>query len=242
MLLGVYFLLTKIKVLKISPSHFKFKKSTIGGIYKVGLPSIIMQSIGSLMSVGMNAILIGFSATAVAVFGIYFKLQSFIFMPLFGLSAAMISIVAYNYGAQDKKRIVATIKLTLLIAFCLMSLGTLLFQVFPVQLLRMFDASTDMLSIGTSALKIISLGFPLAAIGIVLSTSFQAMGKGSYSLMISIVRQLVIILPAAYLLSLSGIVNNIWYAFVISEGGAISMALILFARLYRTKIKVLENN
>ena len=141
-----------------------------------------------------------------------------------------------------KKRIVATIKLTLLIAFCLMSLGTLLFQVFPVQLLRMFDASTDMLSIGTSALKIISLGFPLAAIGIVLSTSFQAMGKGSYSLMISIVRQLVIILPAAYLLSLSGVVNNIWYAFVISEGGSISMALILFARLYRTKIKVLENN
>ncbi len=240
MLLGVYFLLTKIKVLTISFSDFKVRRKTLKGIYRVGLPSIIMQSIGSVMSVGMNSILIGFSSTAVAVFGVYFKLQSFIFMPLFGLTTAMISIVAFNFGAKNKKRITGTIKLTALIAFCIMSLGTILFNLFPVPLLKMFDASDEMLQIGVAALKTISLHFPIAAIAIVLSVSFQAMGKGSYSLMMSVVRQLVVLLPAAYLLARNGGINMTWYAFIIAEGFSIAMALIFFSRLYRTKIAVLE--
>jgi len=188
----------------------------------------------------MNSILIGFSATAVAVFGVYFRLQSLIFMPIFGLSTAMISIVAFNYGARNKKRITATIKLTLLISFSIMSVGTLIFQLFPIPLLKMFDASGEMLTIGIKALRTISFAFPFAGIAIVLSVSFQALGKGLYSMMMSIVRQLVVLLPAAYLLSLTGNVDNTWFAFLIAEGVSIIMALLMYSHLYKTKISKIE--
>ncbi len=238
--LGFIFLFTKIHDIKIDFRKFKIRKETIIGIFQVGFPSIIMQSIGSVMTIGMNSILIGFSATAVAVFGVYFRLQSLIFMPIFGLSTAMISIVAFNYGARNKKRITATIKLTLLIAFTIMSLGTALFQFFPVALLKMFNASGDMLTIGIKALRTISFAFPFAGIAIVLSVSFQALGKGFYSMMMSIVRQLVVLLPAAYLLSLTGDVGNTWYSFLIAEGVSIIMALMLYSHIYKTKISIIE--
>lgn len=237
--LGLFFLFTKIHDIKIDFKKFKLHKETIKGIFRVGFPSIIMQSIGSLMSIGMNAILIGFSATAVAVFGIYFRLQSLIFMPIFGLSTAMISLVAFNYGARNKKRVISTIKLTVLIAFTIMSLGTALFQFFPDQLLRMFDASDEMLSIGRDALRTISFAFPFAGIAIVFSVSFQALGKGMYSMMMSIVRQLVVLLPAAYLLSLTNIISYTWYSFLIAEGVSLIMALSLFYHIYQTKIKMI---
>nr|MDA3821307.1 MATE family efflux transporter [Bacteroidales bacterium] len=189
-----------------------------------------------VMSIGMNSILIGFSATAVAVFGVYFRLQSLIFMPIFGLATAMISIVAFNYGARNKKRITSTIKLTILISFTIMSLGTALFQFFPVQLLKMFNASGDMLTNCNKALRTNRFAFHFAGIAIVLSVSFQALGKGFYSMMMSIVRQLVVLLPAAYLLSLTGDVANIWYSFLIAEGVSIIMALLLYSHIYKTKI------
>ena len=240
--LGFFFLFTKIHDIHINFKGFKIHKETISGIFKVGFPSIIMQSIGSLMSVGMNSILIGFSATAVAVFGIYFRLQSLIFMPIFGLSTAMISIVAFNYGARNKKRIISTIKLTVLISFSIMSFGTAIFQLFPVGLLKMFDASPQMLSIGIDALRTISFAFPFAGIAIVFSVSFQALGKGLYSMIMSIVRQLIVLLPAAYLLSLTKIISYTWYSFLIAEGVSLIMALGLFYHIYQTKIKVIENS
>lgn len=239
--LGFFFLFTKIHDIKIDFKKFRIRKETISGIFKVGFPSIIMQSIGSVMSIGMNSILIGFSATAVAVFGVYFRLQSLIFMPIFGLSTAMISIVAFNYGARNKKRITATIKLTTLISLTIMSLGTAIFQFFPVPLLKMFDASGDMLTIGVRALRTISFAFPFAGIAIVLSVSFQALGKGVYSMMMSIVRQLVVLLPAAYLLSLTGDVSATWYSFLIAEGVSIIMALLLYAHIYKTRISIIES-
>ncbi len=238
--LGFIFLFTKIHDIKIDFRKFSVHKETIRGIFRVGFPSIIMQSIGSVMSIGMNSILIGFSATAVAVFGVYFRLQSFIFMPIFGLSTAMISIVAFNYGARNKKRITAAIKLTTLIALSIMSVGTLTFQFFPIPLLKMFDASGDMLTIGVKALRTISFAFPFAGIAIVLSVSFQALGKGVYSMAMSIVRQLVVLLPAAYLLSLTGNVSSTWYAFLIAEGVSIIMAIVLYLHIYKTKISVIE--
>ena len=204
-----------IMIRKTTELNFKFKRlrpkfRTIKEIYEVGLPSIIMQSIGSVMTIGMNTILIAFSATAVAVFGIYFKLQSFIFLPVFGLTAAMISIVGFNYGARNKERIARTIRHAVLIATGMMLLGILIFQTIPALLLRLFDASPSMLDIGIRALRIISIHFPLAGIAIILSSSFQAIGKGFYSLIIYILRQLGVLLPAAYLLNRISGFDAVW--------------------------------
>lgn len=239
MTLALIFMVRKTKELNFSLKGFKVEKRIIVDIYRVGLPSTVMQSIGSVMTVGMNTILISFSATAVAVFGIYFKLQSFVFMPVFGLVNALISIVAFNYGARDKQRIVASIRFGATIAFIVMLMGTLVFQFGTKMLLGMFSASDHMIEIGTIALRIISFHFPLAAIGITLSAAFQATGKGVYSLYMSLVRQLVVLLPSAYLLSHLWGLNATWFSFLISELVSIVMSVLLFAHLYRTKIKVL---
>lgn len=206
-------------------------------IYRVGIPSIIMQSISSVMTFGMNKILIAFSSTAAAVFGVYFKLQSFVFMPVFGMNNGIVPIISYNYGAKKKKRILGTIKLAVLFAVCIMAAGTLLFQCFPRQLLSLFSASEHMMSMGVPALRIISIHFIIAAYGIVISSVFQALGDGMPSLIMSVSRQLVVLLPAAWLLSLTGEVNNIWWAFLIAEFVSAALCTIFFIRDYNRKLK-----
>ena len=196
---------------------FRPSGSIIKMIYGIGVPSIVMQAIGSIMNYGMNVILISFSSTATAVFGVYFKLQSFVFMPAFGLNNGVIPVMAYNYGARNKERVTKTLKHCVAYAVSIMAVGLLLFQLFPKQLLSMFQASDTMLSIGVPALRIISLSFLLAGFGISCSSIFQALGKAVYSMCISIARQLVILLPAAYLLAQSGNVNLVWWAFPIAE-------------------------
>lgn len=238
--LALFFMIRKTTELNFKFKRFRPKFRTIKEIYEVGLPSSIMQSIGSVMTIGMNTILIAFSTTAVAVFGIYFKLQSFIFLPVFGLTAAMISIVGFNYGARNKERIARTIRHAVLIATGMMLLGILIFQTIPALLLRLFDASPSMLDIGIRALRIISIHFPLAGIAIILSSSFQAIGKGFYSLIISIVRQLGVLLPAAYLLARIWGLDAVWFAFLASEVASLLLAIIFFIKIYRREIATLE--
>jgi putative MATE family efflux protein len=238
--LAIFFMIRKTPDLSFKFRKFRPRFKIIKEIYEVGLPSIIMQSIGSVMTIGMNTILITFSATAVAVFGIYFKLQSFIFLPVFGLTAAMISIVAFNYGARNKERIARAIHHAILIAVGVMALGLLIFQTIPNLLLRLFDASPSMLGIGNRALRIISIHFPLAGIAIILSSSFQAIGKGFYSLILSIVRQLGVLLPVAYLLARLWGLDAVWFAFLASEIASLILAIIFFVRLYRREIATLQ--
>ena len=216
------------------------KKEIVGKILTVGVPSIIMMAIGSVMNFGMNQILLGFQdygETAAGVFGIYFKLQSFVLMPLFGLNNASISIIAFNYGARQPKRITKTLKLAVSTAMTIMLVGLTIFQVFPNQLLGIFEPSDTFLSLGRSALRVISIHFPIAAVGIALSASFQAMGNGIYSTIVSLCRQMFAILPVAYLLSLTGDVHAVWWAFPIAEVVSLIVTLILFARIYKQKIK-----
>ena len=220
-------------------SYIKPKRSALVPILTVGIPSIVMMAIGSVMTFGMNQILQGFHETATGVFGIYFKLQSFFFMPLFGINNATISIVAFNYGARKPERITGTLKRSCISALCIMILGLLAFQFLPDLLLGLFNPSDEFLRIGRSALRIISLCFPAAAFGIALSASFQALGDGIYSTITSLCRQLVVLLPAAYLLSLSGDVANVWWAFPIAEVFSLMVTLFFYLRIYRRKIKPL---
>ncbi len=196
---------------------FRPDKEIIGKIYSVGLPSIIMQSIGSVMVYGLNKILIAFSSTATAVFGVYFKLQSFIFMPVFGLNNGMVPILAFNYGARKRERMVDTIKYSVIYALIIMTAGTLAFWLFTDKLLLLFAASDHMMSMGIPALRIISVHFPIAAFCIIIGSVFQALGRAVYSMINSIMRQVVVLLPVAYLLSLTGEVNNVWWSFPIAE-------------------------
>lgn len=206
--LALFFLLFVMafreKTLQLKLSRLSPRAGIIREIYKVGLPSIVMQSIGSLMTMGMNAILIRFTETAVAFFGVYFKLQSFVFMPVFGLNQGVMPVVGYNYGARNRSRITGALKAGGSIAFCIMAAGTLLFWALPAALLSIFNASDTMLAIGVPALRIISTCFVPAALGIIFTTAFQALGRGLNSLLISVLRQLIVLLPAAYLLSSFG--------------------------------------
>ena len=229
------------KEIHINMLHFRPDLSTIGDIYRVGVPSIIMQSIGSVMVFGFNKILLVFSTTAAALFGVYFKLQSFIFMPIFGLNNGMIPIVAYNYGARKKKRIMETIRLSVCISIGIMFLGLLAFQIMPVPLLHLFDASDHMIEIGVPALRIISIHFLLAGYGIIISSSFQALGNGFYSLIISAVRQLVVILPVAYLLSHLFGLHSVWFSFPIAELVSVILCTLLFRRIKRLKLDPLDS-
>ncbi len=214
--------------------------AVISPIMTVGVPSIVMNSISSVMNFSMNQILLGFEAvgnTATGVFSIYYKLQSFFFMPLFGLNNATISIVAFNYGARKPKRITDTLKLAVGVALGFMTAGLLAFQLVPEALLGIFQLSDSFVTIGVTALRIICLHFPLAAMCIALGASFQALGIGIYSTITSLCRQLVVLLPAAWLLSLSGDVNLVWWAFPIAELMSLAATSFFFTRLYRQKIR-----
>jgi putative MATE family efflux protein len=214
-------------------------KRVVGNILTVGVPSIIMVAVGSVMNFSMNQILQGFNETATSVFGIYFKLQSFFFMPLFGLNNGTVSIVAFNYGARKPERIIGTLKRSCAMALGVMIVGLLVFQFAPDLLLGIFNPSDEFLRIGRSALRQISWAFPMAAIGIALTAGFQALGNGSYSTIISLCRQMLVLLPAAYLLSLSGEVTRVWWAFPIAETVSLTVTLLFFLRIYRRKIKPL---
>lgn len=235
--MGIYFNAKKNTEITVRFRGFRPDWHIIRRIYSVGVPSIIMASIGSVMTFGVNKILIGFTTTATAVFGVYFKLQSFVFMPVFGLNNGMVPIVAYNFGAQKPDRMIRTVKLAVCYATGIMVVGVTIFQLFPHLLLGLFDASDYMLEIGVPALRIICLSFLLAGFGIVSSSFFQALGHGVLSLIISLVRQLIVLLPAAWLLSLSGQLGLVWWAFPIAEifSGILSVLFLLYA--YRKEVK-----
>ena len=218
-------------------SYLKPVRKTIAHIVAVGLPTFIMNGIGSIMTFGLNQILQGFQETATGVMGVYLKLQSFCFMPLFGINNAIISIVAYNYGAKKPDRIVKSLKLACGTAMIIMVTGLIVFRGWPDVLLGMFNPSDNFLAIGRVALRTISLSFPIAAPCVILSASFQALGNGVDSAIVSLARQLVVLLPAAYLLSLSGNVDLVWWSFPIAEIMSALMTAILFTRLYRAKVK-----
>lgn len=240
--LSIFFNQTRNKEIHVSLRHFRPHKGTILTIYKVGLPSIVMQSIGSVMTFGFNKILLAFSSTAAAVFGVYFKLQSFIFMPVFGLNNGMIPIIAYNFGARKRSRITKTIRLSVFISMSIMAVGTVIFLTCPALLLSsLFNASDNMLAIGVPALKIISFHFLLAGYSIIISSTFQALGNGVYSLIVSAARQLFVILPVAYIFAKVAGLSAVWWSFPIAELVSVLLCTLLFIRIYKEKIKGLGN-
>ena len=220
---------------KIKLSEIRPQKEYVKAIYAVGVPSILMMSIGSVMTFCLNKILIAFTATATAVFGVYFKLQSFVFMPVFGLNNGMVPIVAYNYGARSKDRVMQTVKLAVMYAVAVMLIGFALFQIIPGVMLSLFNASADMLSIGIPALRTISYSFLFAGFCIVCGSVFQALGNGVYSLVVSVLRQLVVLLPVAYLLSLTGNLNAVWLSFPIAELMSVAASAFFLRRVIREK-------
>ena len=227
------------KDVNVSMKGFRPSGAMIRQIYQIGIPSIIMQSIGSIMIFCLNKILIVFSTTATAVFGVYFKLQSFVFMPIFGMNNGLVPIIAYNYGAHKKDRIMQTYKLALFAAISIMLAGVVLFEVFPKPLFLLFGASDHMLEMGVAALRIIAFHFPVAAFCIVTGSLFQAIGKAVYSMINSICRQLVVLLPAAYILAQFGNVNYVWFAFLIAEVASMTLTAVFFKKVYREVIKPL---
>ena len=231
--MAIIFNLKFNREISLNLKGFKPDLQIIGKIYAVGLPSIVMQAIGSVMNYGINRILIGFSSTATAVFGVYYKVQSFVFMPVFGLNNGMVPIIAYNYGAGKKDRVIRTVRLSVMYAVLIMAAGVAVFQLAPKFLLGLFAASDHMLEIGVPALRIISLSFLFAAFGIVSSSFFQALGNGVYSMFVSLTRQLIVLLPVAFLLSMTGNVQMVWFAFPIAE--IFSFALSIFFTVRITK-------
>lgn len=219
---------------------FRPDLKVIGAIYKVGIPSIVLSSIASVTTTLINMILGAFSSTAIAVYGLYFKLNSFIFMPVFGLNSGIVPIIAYNYGAQNYKRLTSSIKLGLAIAFVIMVVGMLIFMIIPGPLLSLFEASDEMLSIGIPAMRIIASSFCGAAIAIVLGSVFQALSSAMLSMIVSVCRQVLVLTPAAYLLSLTGNINNIWFCFPIAEVVSVGLSLIFYRKIYREKILPLK--
>lgn len=224
---------------KLSFKGFKPDLKIIGTIYAVGVPSIIMQSIGSIMTYCMNRILIEFSSTATAVFGVYFKLQSFFFMPVFGLNNGITPIIAYNYGAKQRKRMIHTIKLSMAVAFCLTFVGFIAFEAIPQVLFGMFNSSQQLLEIGIPALRIIGIHFLIAWFCIVAGTVFQALGKAVFSMIVSIMRQLFVLVPAAYILAKVGGLHAVWWSFPIAEIISLAVSLTFLIRIYNTIIKKL---
>ena len=230
----------KNREIRITLSGLRPRSFTVRTILSVGIPSIIMGSIGSVMTYCVNRILDGFSSTAVAVFGVYFKLQSFFFMPVFGLNNAMVPLIAYNYGARRPARMKQTIRWAIIYACSIMAVGLLLMQLMPDVFLRLFDASDDMLRIGVPALRTISLAFVGAGYAIVLSSTFQALGKGLYSMFVSIARQLVVLVPVAWLLSRTGQLSAVWWAFPIAELMSALVSTLFFLHLKKTLLLPLE--
>lgn len=239
MFLSMFMNIKMNKEINISFKGFRPSGTTIKKIYAVGVPTIVMQSIGSVMTFGFNKILLMFTPTATAVFGVYFKLNSFIFMPVFGLNNGMVPIVAYNYGARRKDRIAQTIKLSVITAVCMMLIGLALFMLIPAQLLSLFNASADMLAIGVPALRIICISFLFAGYCIIIGSVFQALGNGVYSLIISLARQLFAILPAAFILAKVFGLNAVWWSFPIAEIVSLVITTIFLKKIYREKLSVL---
>ncbi len=227
------------KEIEINLVKHKMSLDVVGHIYSIGIPSIIMAAIGSVMNFGLNRILMSFTKTAIAVFGVYFKLQSIVFMPVFGLNNGMVPIIAYNYGAKKPDRIVKTIKLSIMYAVGIMFVGCVIFQTKPDVLLSMFNASPDMMTIGIQALRTISVCFVFAGYGIVLSSTFQAFGHGVLSLMVSLVRQLIFLLPAAYVFSKIGGLQAVWFAFPFAEVASVSLCTAFIFHIYRKEVKPL---
>ena len=240
--IAIAFNITKNHEIKLSLKEFKPDIKVIGKIYSVGVPSIIMQAIGSVMTYGMNRILIQFTATATAVFGVYFKLQSFFFMPVFGLNNGMVPIIAYNYGAGKRSRMVKTIKLSMVYAFGLLLFGFIAFMAIPDVLLGFFSASDDMLAIGVRALRIIGIHYLIAWFCIIVGSVFQAVGNGMYSLIVSVARQLVILLPSAYILSRIGGLDLVWWSFPIAEIMSLIVSSIFFKKTWDDVIKKVPDN
>ncbi len=239
-ILAIFFNFKVNKELNLNIRSFRPHRGIIGEIYKVGVPSIVMRSITSVTTYGINNILINFTTTATAVFGVYYKLQSFVLMPIFGLNNGMVPIIAYNYGAKDGKRVTETIRLSIIYAFGIMILGIVLMQVFPGKALALFNASEDMLAIGIPALRIISLNFVFAGFCIVASSVYQAFGNGLLSLITAVSRQLLVLLPVAYGLSLFRNVNLIWWSFPIAEVVSVALNVVFLKNIYREKILQME--
>lgn len=236
MFMALYFNVTKNHEVRISIKKFAVDFKTIVNIYEIGFPSIVMQSAASFMIFQLNNLLASFSTTATAVLGVYFKLQSFVILPVFGLNNSVISIVSYNYGAGKIKRLLKTMKVANIYAFSIMLAGFVLCQILPVQILKIFDASDNMLAIGVPALRIISFSFLIAPFSIVSSGTFQALGKGTFSLIISLIRQLIVILPLSYLLSRVMGMKGVWVAFPIAEIVAGILTIIYLRKLYKNEI------
>ena len=239
--LGLWLNIKVNKEIVVSLRKYPPDKKTVKQIYAVGLPSIIMQSIGSVMTFSLNKILIGYSETAVAVLGVYFKLQSFIFMPVFGLNNGYIPIVAYNYGARRKKRIIKAFKCGAAYAVSIMTVGMIVFLAIPDILLGFFDADEQMLEIGVPALRIISMHFVLASFSIIMISTLQALSKGIYSMIVSFSRQIIVLLPAAYILSKCLGLRAIWWSFPIAEIVSLTLCALFLAKTYRQMIKPLED-
>ncbi len=239
MLFAIYIFFFKKHAVQVHVRNFKPSLKIIKNIYAVGFPSIIMQSISSVLVVGLNAILMGFSEASVSVHGIYYKMQSFVFMPVFGLNQGLMPIMGYNFGAKNKDRLHSAIRYGCIIAAFIMLCGTVIFWVFPAQILSLFNANDDILNMGIKAMRFISLSFLPAAIDIIFSTTFQAVGKGFSSMILSLLRQLVFILPAALVLSNFG-VNAVWFAYPIAEVGALIVAIFLYTRINRKVFSKLQ--
>ena len=239
MLFAIYIFFFKKHAVQVHVRNFKPSLKIIKNIYAVGFPSIIMQSISSVLVVGLNAILMGFSEAAVSVHGIYYKMQSFVFMPVFGLNQGLMPIMGYNFGAKNKDRLHSAIRYGCIIAAFIMLCGTVIFWIFPAQILSLFNANGDILNMGIKAMRFISLSFLPAAIDIIFSTTFQAVGKGFSSMILSLLRQLVFILPAAFVLSNFG-VNAVWFAYPIAEVGALIVAIFLYTRINRKVFSKLQ--
>ncbi len=240
MVLGLTFLFTKKHEVKISFKDFKVDWRILKNIYSVGLPSIVMQSIGSVMLLGLNAILIGFSNAAVAVLGVYFRLQSLIFMPVFGLTQGALPIFGYNYGARNKYRLIKAYKLSLIAAMTIMAVGTIVFQIFPETLLKMFNASPEMIHIGVRALRMISTCFVFSAIGIISSVLFQSTGHGVLSLYVSLLRQIILILPLAWLLAHFTGLDFVWLSFPMAEIFSLTATITFMRYIYKKEIRNLD--
>lgn len=229
---------TRHPSIRISLKGFRFNGNIVKNIYAVGIPAIVMQAISTVMNMAINAILAGFSTAAYTVFGLYFKLRSFVFMPVLGLNQGLMPIMGYNYGANKKKRLLQSFYQGCGIALAIMLIGVLAFMLLPGQLLGFFNPTEELLQVGIPALRIICLCFPLAALGLVSSNMYQAIGRGNYSLVMSLMRQLVVLVPVAWLLAkATNDVGMVWWAFPIAEAVSLAVSMMFFTHLYKTELK-----
>ena len=238
-IMATVLVLKKVPDVKPEIRKMRWDAPIVKDIYRIGIPSIVMQCISSVMNFAMNLILISFTEIATAVFGVYYKLQSFIFMPVFGLNNGMVPIISYNYGAKKPDRLWKTVKLSTIVAVAIMTIGLIAFETIPGPLLSLFNADAEMLDIGSKALRIIAIHFPLAGFCIIAGSVFQAVGNPAHSVITSVCRQMVVILPAAYLLGKLGGLDAVWFAFPIAELVSLTLSTIFMVqtvRLVRAKI------